>query len=610
VLVFWGDQWKNGTSDSRPYIDGVKAVLSSPFLEAAAQYGAGPMSYETEVYVTPIVSHFINTANGPQEVFKGADSDQMLETKLVGTGAPFPSPTDPAERLYVVMIPPGIDGDGNYTFDPVSQLWKATPNTGGWHGALSINGQWRPIAVVMTWSVDNATIVFSHELVEACTDSRVNGVGIYLQDDREDGAGEVADPCGYAGRLNGAAVTSYWSQDDGACVVPTLATWQRLADPGLSAESVRLVRRRDQLILFALRPDEGLRNATLLVLLQDDPLRDDTIDDWWTEARPPEWLAFFPVPGVPILGYANYTSYAVGINQDLSIRVYVITKNGQLWQNGETVSPYSSGTWRGWSGWKMVDDLGGMGSGIEAATDRLGRTVLFVSMKTQPGLLRFAQEQPNSRQFLPPEPMDFEAIAWGTTAATNQDGRLEVFALQVRYAKTGANIVLRHQWERSAVGSWEAAGADLDLWPPDASVGHRVPTSLDGPVAAGRRKDGRIVVLATDHNRGWHSLQSGNPGWSGFSSIRKVWSYAFAPANQRDHLLTLAVADEKGDVWTAIEGSTGGWRAWTPIGGPGNVDHLCGVLDRHMRIDLIAQQGDGSIWHSRQTHPDHAWIAR
>src|SRR5207237_5113944 len=116
--------------------------------------------------------------------------------------------------------------------------------------------------------------------------------------------------------------------------------------------------------------------------------------------------------------------------------------------------------------------------------DRSGRTVVFAGMRTQPGVLRFVQQQPNSRQFNPPQPMDFDASPSGPMVARNTDGRLEFFALEMRMRPAGAYIVMRHQWEQPN-GSW-AAAADLDLRPPNAPIGQHPPYSLDPPVLAGR----------------------------------------------------------------------------------------------------------------------------
>jgi hypothetical protein len=611
VVVFWGDEWTNGKVDPDPYIGGFKGLVDSHYLDAAAQYGAGPMSYETELFFKPAVTRTIPTLNGPQRVFSGSDSDNLLLTKIPGSGF-LPSASDPAERLYVVVVPPGVDVDSNWTLDAAGVLWEKTGSTGGWHGAIVINGQRRPVATITSGSVDFTTSIFSHELVEAVTDSYVrneySGGGIRLRDPKVDDFPEVADVCGIGGRINGAQVSAYWSAEEGACVVPTLATWTRIAAPGLNPGSVRLVRRRTQLICFALWPDEGAKNSTLLFMLQNDPLHDDSNDDWWTETTAPEWLTFTQVPGVPIPATAGSGSYAVGINSDDAMRVYVITANGQLWQNGETVSPYGPGIWRGWSGWQMIDDLGGHGWGIDAASDRQGRTNLFVSMKTEPGVLRFVQEQPNSRNFLAPQPMSFDAFPNSVQAATNHDGRLEVFGLELRMRPTGSYLTLKHVWE-DASGNW-SGGGDLDLWPAGTPLGRRHPDSLQPPVAHGRRKDGRIVVSATESHRGWYSLQTGVPEWGGFSQIRKADVLATAFASQRDEQLVIATVDGNRNVWTAIEAPSGSWRAWTNTGSPGSPispQFLRAALDRHMRIDLLAQLYDGSVWHARQRHPDHAW---
>jgi hypothetical protein len=613
VLVFWGDEWTNGSTDPKPYIAAVKSILSGPYLSGVDQYGAGPMSYETEVFIGGMPSKTLNTATGAVRVVAGGDSDWMLENRLKTSGAPFSSSADPTERFYSVMIPPGYDLDGNWKLDPATNLWVANPNTGGWHGALPIDGPMRPFCVCLTGSVDGGTFVFTHELVEAMSSSRVNGVGIFVEGDEGDSGGEIGDVCfPQGGRLNGVWVSEYWSEHDKKCIVPSLADWQPIAPAALlTPGSLSLIRRAEQLLLFGLHLSEGGKTAELVFTMTNwQPNRiEATLDGWWTET-PPQWMGLFTeTGGSPFHSYDGSLSYAPAVNEDGAVRVYAIHSDGGLWQNGETVSPLSSGVWRGWSGWELIDDLGGQGWGVNAATDRSGRTVVFASIRTQPGVLRFVQQQPNSRQFNPPQPMDFDASPSGTTVARNVDGRLEFFALEMRMRPaSGAYFTMRHQWEQPN-GSW-AAAADLDLRPPNAPLGHRHPDSLDLPVLAGLLKDGRMVVFAGDanDNKGWCATQSANPAWDGFDSIGTRLTYNLTCANQADGQLVLATTDEASQVWTAIERPKRGWRDWTALGAPGAAGQLLSALDRHDRIDLLAQLWDGSVVHARQQHPNNPWI--
>jgi hypothetical protein len=617
VLVFWGDAWTHGAVDPQPYIAACRSILTGPYLDAVDQYGAGPVSYETAVFVSGIATHQIDTDEGRRRVFAGKDSDHMLQTRLVGAGAPFASAADPAERLYVVLIPPGIDIAGNYTLDAPSGKWRRTGNDGGWHGALRIRGRRTPVAHITTGSIDRSTDIFSHELVEAVTNSWVRPHAIQLADDGGHATEleEVADVCGaFASRLSGVLVTSYWSARDDRCIVPTLAEWNQLERPGaLLAGSLRLVSRRGQLFLLGLHAAPGSSAAALWFLIQDRAPGgiDVSLDDWWTDPDPPEWLfPFTDSGGTPFSSTAGWLSYAVAVNDDGALRVYAIAADGGLWQNGETVSPFGGGIWRGWSGWTLVDDLGGAGWAVEAGVDRSGRAVVCAGMKTRPGILRFVQRQPSSREFLPPEPLDFDALPHGLRLIANADGRLEIFALEQRISPSGAYGVLRHQWELDApVGAWAPAAYDLALSAPSAPIGHRGPDDLDNPVLAGRRRKGPVVAMATSHNKGWWSVQEASAAWGGFSSMGKIRISEMACANQRDGKLVLAVTDEHGDVWTAIEKpKRPGFTDWTPIGCPGRAGQVCAALDRHYRIDLVAQLSDGSIWHSRQQHPDHAWV--
>lgn len=61
--------------------------------------------------------------------------------------------------------------------------------------------------------------IFSHELVEACTDPE--GDGIQVNPPSSSNWHEIGDVCSSAASLNGVMVQSYWSQRDQACIIPT-----------------------------------------------------------------------------------------------------------------------------------------------------------------------------------------------------------------------------------------------------------------------------------------------------------------------------------------------------------------------------------------------------
>jgi hypothetical protein len=77
-----------------------------------------------------------------------------------------------------------------------------------WFGWVTHNGK-----------LDSLTPIFSHELVEACTDPEGDGIQVNPRNDSN--WNEIGDVCCSTARLNGVLVQSYWSDRDKACIIPT-----------------------------------------------------------------------------------------------------------------------------------------------------------------------------------------------------------------------------------------------------------------------------------------------------------------------------------------------------------------------------------------------------
>jgi hypothetical protein len=68
--------------------------------------------------------------------------------------------------------------------------------------------------------------IFSHELVEACTDPE--GDAWQINPVNSTNWNEIGDACSSTTVLNGVLVQSYWSQFDHACVIPTVFSLRRI----------------------------------------------------------------------------------------------------------------------------------------------------------------------------------------------------------------------------------------------------------------------------------------------------------------------------------------------------------------------------------------------
>jgi hypothetical protein len=210
ILCFWGSFWSKNprpSPSSDEYKTAIERILTGPFMEGLKQYrgvGQGTLIYDV-----------INDSTDPTDGFTDQDVVNMLTDRLDNTD--MPPPMAGHDRFYAVIAPPGID--------------NSIRQAAGQHQSFKYNG----IPGYYAW-VDNSgsltghncvTKVFSHELVEACTNPNVDtssdGIlveGVGVTDD------EIGDTCNdqFATiNMNGinCSVQSYWSKADKKCILPT-----------------------------------------------------------------------------------------------------------------------------------------------------------------------------------------------------------------------------------------------------------------------------------------------------------------------------------------------------------------------------------------------------
>jgi len=127
---------------------------------------------------------------------------------LINSGA-IPDPASNNQLLYCVIMPPGVK------FADESMIGNHTYFK---HGNQKVHFAW----VSNGGTLASITQIFSHELVEACTDPE--GTAILGTDGTCTGVGwcEIGDVCEkQVGVVDGITVQAYWSQLHGECVLPT-----------------------------------------------------------------------------------------------------------------------------------------------------------------------------------------------------------------------------------------------------------------------------------------------------------------------------------------------------------------------------------------------------
>ncbi len=205
-LLFWGSQWLKASNSpsAGSVVNAVDSILSGPYFNGLSQYGVGSGQ---------VADAFIITSPNPNNPFSDGDVSDMV-WNLIDAGF-FPEPDDAGGRneFFAFIMPPGVN----------------TSDTGGVIGnhymAHDYDFPFDWDTAWCCWVMNNGTLdfvtkIFSHELVEACTDPE--GDAIQVNPRNSSSWNEIGDICqNSSGFVNGVFVQSYWSQKDKACIIPT-----------------------------------------------------------------------------------------------------------------------------------------------------------------------------------------------------------------------------------------------------------------------------------------------------------------------------------------------------------------------------------------------------
>jgi hypothetical protein len=210
-LVLWGGAWAGAANPSPDDVTAAfGAVLDGPYMGALDQYrGIGPGSLAGATVVSD---------SDPPNQFTNAAVMNLLRVLFEQGRLPEPDSAD--QLLYCVVMRPGITA--------------ADPNVIGEHSYfyytdiddlpfdLDLAQKAYFAWVLNDGTLDGMTTIFSHELVEAVTDPEGSAILGDAATCYGGGWCEIGDVCqGNIGQSNGVTVQAYWSQRDGACVIPT-----------------------------------------------------------------------------------------------------------------------------------------------------------------------------------------------------------------------------------------------------------------------------------------------------------------------------------------------------------------------------------------------------
>lgn len=206
VLIFWGAAWLSVPSpipSAGEISDAVGIITTGQYTNSLRQYrGISKGSLLQTVYVTAAVGQ---APADPPNPFTDSDVGRVINELC--TAGRVPSPANDDQLFFCVITPRNVSNTnanfiGEHTFSTIAGVrahWAWVTNDGTLAGVTSI---------------------FSHELVEACTDPEGDGwTGNVCN---QGGWCEIGDVCsGDITVVDGVSVQRYWSNFDGRCVVPT-----------------------------------------------------------------------------------------------------------------------------------------------------------------------------------------------------------------------------------------------------------------------------------------------------------------------------------------------------------------------------------------------------
>jgi hypothetical protein len=209
-LIFWGTAWTalpHPTPSVGDCTDAVVTILASDYMRSLAQYGVGGGKLGSVTVVDDAVG---GSPASPPNPFSDDDVWQLVEHLRAANRIPTADIGSGAQGLYLVVMPNGTTASNSGVIGEHSYYWFGSPATNV------------PFAWVTQSSLDMFSEVFSHELVEACTDPEGTGwTSATACGTNHGGWCEIGDVCeGNTATVQGVVVQRYWSNSDNSCVVP------------------------------------------------------------------------------------------------------------------------------------------------------------------------------------------------------------------------------------------------------------------------------------------------------------------------------------------------------------------------------------------------------
>jgi hypothetical protein len=208
-LIYWGAAWGASPAPSptsAQITSAVQQMLAGPYMTGLAQYRGIGRGH--------LLGSVVVTTSNPPNPFTDTNVANFI-SGLISAGT-VPALDAANANLYFVIMPKGVNSSSGGVI--------------GEHTYFTSGGK----RVHFGWVTNNGTLnyvtnVLSHELSESVTDPEGSAILGVAGTCSGGGWCEIGDVCqGTSSNLHGVIVQSFWSNNDGKCIVPD---WPNIAFP-------------------------------------------------------------------------------------------------------------------------------------------------------------------------------------------------------------------------------------------------------------------------------------------------------------------------------------------------------------------------------------------
>jgi hypothetical protein len=200
-LIFWGSAWNSNpppSPTSGQVTGAVETILHGSYMTGLAEYRQIGRAY--------LAGSYVITSSNPPNPFTDSDVGNFITTQI--NNGVLPGHDFANQNLYLVIMPKGVNNQNSGFIGEHTYYTDGSGNRVhfGW---ITNNGD-----------INSVTSVFSHELVESCTDPEGSAILGVAGTCSQGGWCEIGDVCYVNSVLDGVTVQKYYSNADSGCIAP------------------------------------------------------------------------------------------------------------------------------------------------------------------------------------------------------------------------------------------------------------------------------------------------------------------------------------------------------------------------------------------------------